>query len=160
MTSYQIQGPKVCAVSGRELRTGEAFYSALLDEAGQFLRKDFAADSWKEPPPGSIAWWSGRIPESGKVAKPTINDSLLVDCFEHLSATGDPARQNFRYVVALLLMRRKRYKFEDAKKQEGRETLILRDIKSGVIHEVLDPQLSDEEMDTVRDEVFRVLGWE
>jgi hypothetical protein len=161
MTNYQIHGPaRVCAATGRELRPGEAVLSVLRDEDGQFVRTDYSADAWPGPPAGAIAWWAGRIPEAGRVGKPTINDDLLVDCFEHLADTADPARQKFRYVVALLLMRRKRFKFEDARKRDERESLVVRDAKSGRRFEVDDPQLTEPEMDAVRDEVFRVLGWE
>lgn len=161
MTNYEIHGPaRVCAATGRELKPGERAYSVLRDEGGRFVRTDYAADAWPGPPAGAIAWWAGRIPEAGRPAKPTINEDLLVDCFEHLADTTDPGRQRFRYVVALLLMRRKRFKFEDARKDGGRETLVVRDGKSGRRHEFPDPQLTDPEMDAVRDEVFRVLGWE
>lgn len=161
MTTYQFQGPaRQCAATGRELRPGEKFVSVLRDVNGQFVRQDYAADVWTEAPSDAVAWWAGRIPEGGRPAKPIINDDLLLDCFEHLTNTTDPARLNFRYVVALLLMRRKRFKFDDARKQDGKEMLIMRDAKSGRKHEVLDPQLNETEMDAVRDEVFRVLGWD
>ena len=161
MTNYQIHGPaRVCAVTGRELKAGERVFSVLRDENGQFVRTDYAADAWPGPPAGAVAWWAGRVPETGRPAKPVINDDLLVDCFEHLAGTTDPARQRFRYVVALLLMRRKRFRFDDARKRDDRETLVVHDTKSGRRHEIVDPQLTEPEMDAVRDEVFRVLGWE
>ena len=161
MINYQIHGPaRICAATGRELKPGERVFSVLRDEHGQFVRTDYAADAWPGPPAGAVAWWAGRVPEAGKAARPTINDDLLADCFEHLSGTTDPARLRFRYVVALLLMRRKRFKFEDARKRGDRDTLVVRDTKSGRRHEVEDPQMTDPEMDAVRDEVFRVLGWE
>jgi hypothetical protein len=161
MANYQIHGPaRMCAATGRELRVGDKVFSALRDDAGQFVRTDYAADAWPGPPPGAVAWWAGRVPEAGKPARPVINDDLLVDCFEHLAGTTDPARQRFRYVVALLLMRRKRFRFEDARKHDDRETLVVRDARSGRKHEMVDPQLTEPEMDAVRDEVFRVLGWE
>jgi hypothetical protein len=161
MTNYQIHGPaRVCAITGRELRPGERMFSVLRDEAGQFVRTDYAADAWPGSPVGTVAWWAGRVPDAGRPAKPSINDDLLVDCFEHLAGTTDPARQKFRYVVALLLMRRKRFRFEDAKKREDAETLVVRDSRSGRRHEIADPQLTEPEMETVRDEVFRVLGWD
>jgi hypothetical protein len=161
MTNYQIHGPaRVCAATGRQLHPGETVLSILRDEDGQFVRTDYAADVWPGPPAGAVAWWAGRIPEAGRLAKPTINDDLLVDCFEHLADTTEAARQKFRYVVALLLMRRKRFKFEDARKRDDRESLVVRDAKSGRRHELDDPQLTEPEMDAVRDEVFRVLGWE
>lgn len=160
MTNFQLQAPaRTCSATGRELIPGERMYSVLLDEAGRFVRHDYAAEGWKAPPAEAIAWWAGRVPQAGRPAKPTINDDLLVDCFDHLTDTSEPARLNFRYVVALLLMRRKRFKFEDAKKVGDREVLIVRDARNGKRHEVPDPQLSDVEMDAVQDEVFRVLGW-
>ena len=161
MSNYQLQGPaKQCTATGRVLWAGDAFCSALTDEAGQFVRRDYAREAWKEPPPGTIAWWAGRIPEGGAVPKPTINEPLLVDCFEHLTDTVEPDRLNFRYVVALLLMRRKRFRFDDLRKTGDREVMLLRDMKTNRKHEVLDPKLTDEAMETVRQEVFRVLGWE
>lgn len=161
MINYQIQGPaRMCAASGRELRPGERVFSVLRDENGQFVRTDYAADAWPGPPAGAVAWWAGRVPEADRPSKPTINDDLLVDCFEHLSGTTDPARLRFRYVVALLLMRRKRFKFEDARKRGERDSLVVHDVRTGRRHEVDDPQMTDPEMDAVRDEVFRVLGWD
>jgi len=161
MTNYHLQSPaRVCAATGRELKAGERVFSVLRDENGQFVRTDYAADAWPGPPAGAVAWWVGRVPGAGRPAKPTINDDLLVDCFEHLSSTTDPARVRFRYVVALLLMRRKRFKFEDARKRGETDTLVLKDVRTGRRHEVDDPQMTDPEMDAVRDEVFRVLGWE
>jgi hypothetical protein len=161
MTNYQIHGPaRGCAATGRELKAGERVFSVLRDENGQFVRTDYAADAWPGPPAGAVAGWAGRVPDAGRPARPVINDDLLADCFEHLSGTTDPGRVRFRYVVALLLMRRKRFKFEDARKKGETDTLVVRDVKSGRRHEVEDPQLADAEMDAVRDEVFRVLGWE
>jgi hypothetical protein len=160
MTPYQIQGPaRQCAATGRELQPGERFFSVLFEEAGQFARKDFAADAWPGPPEGAVAYWSGRIPASGQSRRPMINDDLLIDCFEHLGEATEPAQRNFRYVVALLLMRRKRFKFEDVRKCDGEEFILLKDAKSGARHEVPDPHLTDAEMTAVQDEVFRVLGW-
>jgi len=161
MINYQFTGPaRVCAASGRELRAGETVYSVLRDDGGQFVRTDYSADAWQGPPTSAVAWWSSRFPEAGRPAKPTINDDVLVDCFEHLADTTDPARQKFRYVVTLLLMRRKRFRFEDARKRGDRETLVIRDVRSGLRHEIDDPQLTEPEMDAVRNDVFRVLGWE
>jgi hypothetical protein len=160
MTPYAIQGPaRHCSASGRELKPGERFYSALLDEDGRFVRKDYAADAWAGSPPGAFAHWAGRIPDNGQPKRPTINDEVLVDCFDHLAPACEPAQRNFRYVLALLLMRRKRFKFEDARRLDGQELLCVRDVRDGVLHEVPDPRLTEDEVRAVQDEVFRLLGW-
>lgn len=159
---FEIQGPtRVCAVTGRELKAGERVYSTLTDESGKFVRKDYAAEAWEGPPVGTVAYWSGRVPASDKPRKPTFNDDLLLDCFHHLADSVDPARVNFRYVVALLLMRRRRLKFEDLRQAEdGRHVLLVRDAKTGARVEVADPRLGEAEIAAVQNEVFQVLGWE
>ena len=78
---------------------------------------------------------------------------------ERLEGQTDPGRVNFRYIVALLLMRRKRLKFEDARIEASREMLRLRCVQTKVIHEVVNPALSDEQTQAVQEEVFKVLGW-
>ena len=64
-----------------------------------------------------------------------------------------------RYVLALLLMRRKRLKFEEARYEGDQEVLQLRCAKTGAQHRIVNPRLSEVEMGAVQEEVFKVLGW-
>jgi hypothetical protein len=163
MTDYDLQAPsRVCAATGRELKPGDRFFAALAESAGRLVRTDFAADAWPGPPPGAVAYWAGKVPAAGqRPKKPPINDELLLDCFDRLKDSADADGLNFRYVAALLLMRRKRFRFEDAARDEqGRDVLVVRDAKGGAVHHVTDPRLTDEQVAAVQAEVFRVLGWE
>jgi hypothetical protein len=160
MAEYDIAAPsRACTATGRELAAGEPFVAVLLDEAGKFVRKDYAAAAWPGPPDRYVAFWTGKVPPADRPRKPTFNDDLLVEWFQHLAGNPDPARQNIRYVVALLLMRRKRLKFEDVRRQNGADVLVLRDARSGARHEIADPRLSEAEIVAVQDEVFQALGW-
>lgn len=162
MTDYEIQGPtRLCAATGRELQPGERFYGALVEESGKLVRKDYAADAWTGPPAAHVAYWTGRVPSADKPRKPVINDELLIDCFDRLKDSTDADGLNFRYVAALLLMRRKRFRFEDSFRDEsGRDVMMLRDARGGAMHRVTDPRLSEEQIAAVQTEVFRVLGWD
>ncbi len=158
---YQIQAnSRRCAATGRELRPGERYYSVLLDEGGKFVRKDFAGEGWAGPPPGAFSFWAGRVPATEEDRRPRVDDELLLDCFTRLEGQTEPDRVNFRYVVALLLMRRKRLKFEEARVEDGHETLYLRCPRTRTAYAVVNPRLTEEEMGRVQEEVFRVLGWE
>ncbi len=162
-TDYNIQGPtRVCAATGRELKPGDRFFAMLTEIAGKLVRTDFAADAWPGALTNTIAHWAGKVPAAGnKPRKPVVNDDLLLDCFDRLKDSADPDGLNFRYVATLLLMRRKRFKFEDAARDtNGRDVLIVRDARGGTIHHVVDPRLNDEQITAVQTEVFRVLGWE
>lgn len=161
MTDYEIQGPaRVCAATGRELKPGDRFHAVLTERGGKFVRTDYAADAWAGTPPGAVAHWAGRVPAADKPRRPVVNDELLLGCFDRLKDSADADAANFRYVAALLLMRRKRFRFEDvARDPRGRDVLILKDAKGGAVHHVTDPRLTDEQVAAVQAEVFRVLGW-
>ena len=161
MTDYEIQGPtRTCAATGRELKPGDPFHAVLVESDGRMVRTDYAADAWPGPPPGAVAHWSGKVPAADKPRRPVVNDDLLLDCFDRLKGSADPDGLNFRYVAALLLMRRKRFKFEDVIRDDGgRDVLLLRDARGGAVHQVADPRLTDEQVAAVQAEVFRVLGW-
>lgn len=163
MTDYDIQGPtRVCAASGRELKPGDRYFAVLAESDGKLGRTDYAADAFPGAPPGALAYWAAKVPLAGqKPKKPAVNDELLLDCFDRLKGSTDPDGLNFRYVAALLLMRRKRFKFEDASRDDhGRDVMIVRDARGGAIHHVVDPRLTEDQITAVQTEVFRVLGWE
>ena len=47
MTEYDLQGPaRVCAASGRELKPGDRFFAALVEDAGKLVLTDYAPDAW------------------------------------------------------------------------------------------------------------------
>jgi hypothetical protein len=161
MTDYQIQpNTRRCAASGRELLPGEKFCSVLIDEGGKFVRLDYAGDAWQGPPPNAFSFWTGRVPAAERGRRLRIDDDLLLDCFQRLEGQTEPQRVNFRYVVALLLMRRKRLRFEEARTENEQEVLLLRCARTGTVHAVVHPRLTEEEMAAVQEEVFKVLGWE
>jgi len=161
MIDYQIQpNTRRCFITGRELKPGEKFYSVLLDESGQFVRHDYGAEVWQGPPEGAFSFWAGKVPVSDENKRPRIDDEMLLDCFCRLEGQADSGRINFRYVVSLLLMRRKRLKFEAAHTEDGHEILRLRESRTGAEYEVVNPGLTDDEMAAVQEEVLRVLGWE
>lgn len=161
MFDYQIQeNTRRCTVTGKELKPGERFYSVLIDEGNAFVRRDFSGDAWQGPPEGTFSFWSGRVPEPSAGRKLRIDDDLLVDCFQRLEGQTDPGRINFRYVVALLLMRRKRFKFEEVRTLGGQELLCLRCTRTKAQYQVVNPRLTEAEMSAVQEEVFKVLSWE
>jgi hypothetical protein len=160
MTDYQLQpGSRACCVTGRELKPGEKYYCVLLEAEGKFIRQEYAQEAWSGPPAGAFSYWLGKIPGSEKERRPNIDDEVILDCFQRLEGQQDPARVNFRFVLALLLMRRKKLRFEDARVEGDREILILRQARSKTLHEVVNPRLSEEETMAVQEEVFKVLGW-
>jgi hypothetical protein len=160
-TSYPILNhARICATTGRPLVAGEKYCSALFDESGQFVRKDYSAAGWPGQPENAIAFWTGKVPDQHQKRRLTFDGDLLMECFGRLAEDADPNKVSFRYVVALLLLRRKQLRFNDVRRDCGQEFLQLECPKTGSAFEVLDPHLSEADMARVQEEVVKVLGWE
>jgi hypothetical protein len=161
MLDYQIQpNTRRCSLTGRDLKPGERYYSVLLDEDGRFVRRDYSLEAWQGPPHGAFSFWVGKIPTGEAKKRPPIDDELLLDCFTRLEGETEPARVNFRFVLALLLMRRKRLKLEGSVVEDGDEILLMRCTRGGAEQRVVNPQLTDEQIAEVQEEVFQAIGWD
>jgi hypothetical protein len=161
MTEYQIQpNARRCSVSGRELRAGERFFSVLTEESGKFIRRDYAADAWTGPPHEAFSFWAGTIATPEGRRRPVIDDDMLLDCFSRLEGQTESSKINFRYVVALLLMRRRKLRLDETAREDGIEVLYFRCPRTGTRYRVINPALTEDETAAVQDEVFQALGWE
>ncbi len=101
---------RLCAATGRELAEGEQIYSALVVQGGKTRRLDFAIEAWSGPPDEAIGWWRSRIEPPHK-KPPQAPSDLLLEWFQGLE--HDPASQDLRYVLALLLVRRRVLRLEE-----------------------------------------------
>jgi hypothetical protein len=161
MMDYRIQPhTRRCVVTGRELKPGDKFFTALVDDNGQFVRRDYSVEAWQGPPPGVFSFWTGHVPRDTDPNKPRFDDEMFLECFHRLEGQEEPRKVNFRYVVALLLMRRKRLRFVDARMEHGREVITVSCVRDRNKYEVVNPHLSEAEIGAVQEEVFKVLGWQ
>lgn len=160
-TDFQIQASlRRCCVSGRELQSGEKFYSVLIEQSGKLVRQDYSVEAWNGPPEGAFSFWLSRVNPPESKRRPPIDDEMLLDCFARLEGQTDLAKVRFRYIIALLLMRRKRLKFDEARQEAAQEVLVLRCPRSADTYQVINPLLTEQELASVQDEVFQALGWE
>lgn len=156
---YQIQSAsRTCARTGRDLKPGEPFFSVLFDRQGQWVREDISKDAWTGPPAEAFSFWLTRMPEEGQPKKPALDDEMLWNCFQRLPESAESKQSAFRYVLALLLMRRKKLRFEEIRKDNDQEWLVLRDSKQKKLHQILDPRLTETQMTEVQEELESLLG--
>jgi hypothetical protein len=114
-----------CAVSGRELASGEWFYSVLAAEGPAVVRHDFATEAWSGPPERSLGWWKSQMPaleSKSKKAQWAPNDVML-QLFDELA--NQPERADMRYVLTLLLVRRRVLRLEDTEQSDAKQEMML-----------------------------------
>jgi hypothetical protein len=125
MVEYDIQRcTRRCHASGRELAPGEVVYSVLVDTAGSIARQDFSAEAWQGPPQDALGWWKGTVADPGGKRVHWAPNDVMLHYFEQLE--GNPAKEDARYVLALLLVRRRIVRVESTQKDAaGTETLVV-----------------------------------
>ncbi len=125
MIDYEVQRcTRRCAHSGRELQPGETFYSTLTAESAEVVRRDYSVEAWQGPPSGVLGWWKSHMPQRDARKMHFAPNDVMLDLLE--SFESQPARQDMRYVLALLLIRRRVVRLEDTEQDEtGREISVL-----------------------------------
>jgi hypothetical protein len=89
----------------------------LQARGAEVVRTDYCTDAWGGPPEGVIGWWQTRIPDvTAKKVKLAPNDVLL-QLFDQLAE--QPENEDVRYVLALLLIRRRVLRVETALDELG-----------------------------------------
>ena len=154
-----------CTGCDKEFAEEEPYYSALYDTGAAFERKDFCPACWDAPGGPHrgqpFSYWRTEVPRADRPRKIFVDDDVIFDFFKRLASEEDqPAKRNFRYILGLMLMRKKRLKFKDVVRENGKEYLILRRSRTKEEHRVLNPELSDDELEHVRTQLTQILETE
>ena len=94
-----------CCVEDRPLRDGEWYYSVVIEQGEDLIRRDYSASAWNEPPEGTVGWWKCRMPESGQRKMVLAPDPVLVDTLRQME--HDDQRKPLAFLLALTLLRRR-----------------------------------------------------
>lgn len=161
---WNIQKPsKACCACSKQFDEGALQFSALFDTGEQFVRNDFCPECWenKAAEQRAFSFWKARVPTKEEERKLLVDDNVLLDFFIRLSheqAEQAEHKVKFRYILALVLMRKKVLRFQDILRDGEKEFLMLRYPKEDLEFKVLDPGLTEEEADSVKDDLSQVLS--
>ena len=147
---------RTCSATGVELTPGTFCRSALVERDGRFERLDFELSAWGDAPDGTIGHWRCRVPESTAAQARRLDPDELLQQFEQLEEAGNEQVRRLRYVLALVLLQRKRLELEDTRCVDEIDYLILVGTKGEGPFEVRDEKLGPEEIAAVQRELFEV----
>ncbi len=162
---YNIARPAgTCSQCGRLFEPDEEYMAVLTEPAEGFQRHDWCLDCWEKADPASlpdlIGTWHTRMPRPREKKKLFVDDALLVNFFERLEGAEEQAKQNFRFVLALILMRKRLLTYErSVKDDQGRELWSLK-LRGGRQCELYNPQLDDERIAEVNEQLSQILEGE
>lgn len=153
-----------CAASGAELAEGQEFYAVLFDEDGRLRREDYCLEAWTGPPDGAYCHFRSRIPMKEKKERLLVDDDVLIRFFVRLADEEDESKLHFRFVLALILMRKRLLKYEETLHEPDGEFWRMRLAREPVdgdavpeVQRVLNPHLNDAQIETVSKELGVIL---
>jgi len=144
---YHLRPPgKICAGTGKLLVPGSVCISVLVEDGPELKRLDFSKAGWKGPPPGTQAQWHCAIPLPVDVKKRLLNPDALMNFFDQLTEEANPLKEKLRYILAILLMHKKRLREEGTRGSGDDEYLQYTATQGEGTYEVLNFHLTDEEV--------------
>jgi len=165
-----IRTQDVCAQSGRAFEVGEEHIAALIDSLDDepLVRVLYSIEAWDKgpnlPPKAAVfGFWKRVKPEIDAQVKQLVSEDEMFDLFEQLEEADAHKQLAFRYLLTLILMRKKKLVFERStpasKDKQG--VLVVRQRQKGgegQLFEVVDPGLDDETIMQATEELGQVMN--
>ena len=176
--TYDIERPTgVCAFTGRTLEVGESYVATLveLDPADPGTRQSGAAalgmkrldvslPAWQagQRPPRLFCHWKSTVPQPNQKRRLFVDDEVLMSLFLRLGEVDDPQKLAFRFVLGLILMRKKRLRYDGDLKQpgtDGRDREVWLMVPRGQEQpvEMLNPQMDEDKISQVTAQLGEIL---
>ena len=145
-----------CSRTGREFAEGEFFYTSLVREGEGFRREDMCEEAWTgrndniEP----FSFWRSKYePPAPPAAEPLPRDDAE-GLLRRLVAENNPAHLNARYILALMLERKRVIRPVESSDDD---MLVYEHLATGETLVIANPWLSLDRIPEVQREVSALL---
>lgn len=150
-----------CFATNEPIAPDETFMAALRETPGGFERVDVKLSAWETfDRTNVVAFWKTTMPKPQAKKKMLVDDNVLCDVLERLQDVEQVEKQCFRFVLALILMRKRLVIYENTRIENGKEiwTMRLRGRESSF--DLIDPKPTDEQIASVKDQLGAILNEE
>ncbi len=153
----------VCSATGEALAPGVIAVAVLIEnsETGRLERLDYSAAAWDEGkhPANIFCFWRRRIPAPNDKPKPFIDDDELLALFDQLAEADQDRQLAFRFILSLILIRKRLLRHVGSKAMDGRAVSLLK--RKGSPDdppvEVVDPGMDESAIEAAMEQLGQVL---
>ena len=158
MGEWEIDKPLgQCYGTNRTIEAGEEYVSTLIETEQGLERRDFCLDYWNSEKPEVFCYWKTRLPAPNEKKQIFVDDEMLMAFFERLAEETEQEKVNFRFALALILMRKRVLKYDATKVEDGREIWRLRVVGENERAEVVNPHLDEEQIGQLSSQIGQIL---
>jgi hypothetical protein len=161
MEEWEIDKPVgQCYGTGRKIEYGEEYFGALVETEQGLQRRDFCTDYWQSQKPDVFCFWKTKLPHPDQKKQKFVDDEMLMAFFDRLAKETEQERVNFRFVLALILMRKRRLKYDSTMSEGDKEIWRLRIVgdKSAERRiDVVNPHLDEQQIEQLSSQIGEIL---
>lgn len=145
-----------CSTTGREFAPGDEYYSALVAEGDELKRFDYAPEAWSGPPETAVGWWKSHLPQRNVAKKRWAPNDVMLDFWDSLA--DDLDKRDMRYVLTLLLVRRRVFRLEEEQRDpNGVEVLVVHCPRRDTTYEIQAITPDQTRIEQIQDELAALL---
>lgn len=159
MADWEIKKPLgQCFGTEKPFEPGQTYYGALVETDQGLERRDYSVDYWQEHTPQVYCYWKSRMAHPEQKKKLFIDDEMLMAFFDRLADETEPEKINFRFVLTLILMRKRKLKYESTEiDADGNEIWILRVTGQDRMATAVNPHLSEDQIEQLSGQMGQIL---
>lgn len=162
-----LKRAKRCVGCGHDFADGEGYFSMIFMGEETLAREDYCNSCWERVEPGKrekyISYWQGRYrAEPPKQEEEPIAKSAVERLLRKYLNAQEPPHVNFRYILALMMERKKRLIPRDKviEPGTGRKIIVYELPDSGESFLIEDPGLGLHQAKEVQKQVKELLALE
>ena len=150
-----------CHVTGEVIPPGGKFMAALRETPLGFERVDVSTSAWAQfDRKDVVGFWQTTMPAQEQKKKLFVDDEVLCDLFERLKDTTETSKLNFRFVLGLILMRKKMLVYETSRTEEAKDIWVVRFKGREDKLDLLNPKLDEAQVMEVSQQLGQILNEE
>ncbi len=148
-----------CSVTNRPFAEGEFFYTLLYHGREGFTRQDLSEEAWElrndniQP----FSFWRSKFEAPPPPPPEPLPKESAEDLLRRFMNGGTAEQASARYILALMLERKRVLKQVESRRTSEGKTLIYEHVKTGEVFVIPDPELRMEQIEAVQNEVASLL---
>jgi hypothetical protein len=159
---YEVGRPQgKCSVCDRAIEPDAKYIAALRETPTGLERLDVCKACWEAFARADLlGFWQTTMPHPEQKKKLFVDDEVLGSLFERLAEATEPVKVNFRFVLGLILIRKRMLAYESSRKDGDREVWVVRFRGRDDRLDLVDPKLTEQQMLEVSQQLGEILNEE
>ncbi len=136
-----------CVACGRTFEIGESFTAYLHDTPTGYERRDFCGACPAPEAERAVGFWRAHRNSPRPHKAQAIDREAILAFFERLGGAAEPEKVQFRFVLALLLWRKRVLKLDTTDNDGAVEFWVFHEVRTGRSHRIARPPLDEPQLD-------------